>query len=148
MLSSLFSYSLKLSVNEIEFLFTNSILVKKWNDVEWSCFFSCSLKDLKRHPCGINLWLFWTARTNYEKAPYTGVFLKFFPDSLHMERRWAFTFLGSLNPWDRNTDYTFMSFSASKDYLWKRNNNGVSFKVFSNSLNMKRFPSDLVFSRS
>lgn len=103
-------YSLKLSVNEIEFLFTNFVLIKQWNNVERSCFFSRSLKDLKRHLCGIELWLFRTVWTNYEKTTFTGVFLKFCPDSLNRERSWAFTFLGSLNPWDHITDYPFKSF--------------------------------------
>ena len=81
--------------------------------VERCCFFSCSLKDLKRRPCDIDSWLFRTVWTNYEKAPYTWVFLKFFPNSLNMERPWAFTILGSLNPRDRTIDSTFMSFSGS-----------------------------------
>ena len=107
------SYSLMLSSNEIDFLFTNSILVKQWNDVERSCFFSRSLKDLKRHPCGIDLWLFRTVWTNYKKEKSTGFFLKFFLDSLNRERPWAFTFLGSLNRRDCITDYTIMSFLGS-----------------------------------
>ena len=42
--------------------------ISKWNDVERSFFFSRSLNDLKRCPCGIELLLFRPIWTNYENA--------------------------------------------------------------------------------
>ena len=84
---------------------------------------------------------FWTIRTNYEKVPYIGVFLKFFLDSLKLERPWAFTFLGSLNPRDRNIDYTFMSFSESLNNAKKRpmKHSSFSFKLHKNERTEKEW---------
>ena len=69
------------------------------------------------------------------KKRHIGVFLKFFPDSLKLERPWAFTFLGSLNPRDRTIDSTFMSFSGSLSKTKKRHiqkHNSLSFKLHKN----------------
>ena len=109
--------------------------------VKQSCFFSSLLKDLKRRPCGIDLWLFQTIRTNYEKASHIGVFLKFFPDYLKLERLWAFTFLGSLNPRDRNIDYNFMYFSGSlnKTKKWLMKHSSFSFKLHKNERTKKEW---------
>lgn len=73
--------------------------------------------------------------------PYTGFFLKFFPDSLKLERPWAFTFLGSINPRDRNIDYTFMSFSGSlnKTKKWLMKHSSFSFKLHKNERTKKEW---------
>ena len=103
------SYSLNLLVNEMEFPFTNSILNKKWN----------ASSDLTSFHARKRIWIGVPTVQIYDffgpfglttEKRQVGVFLKFFPDSLNRERPWAFTFFGSLNPRDRITNYTFMSF--------------------------------------
>ena len=68
------------------------------------------------------------------KKSHIAFFLKFFRDSLKLERPWAFTFLGSLNPRDHTINSTFMYFlgslSKTKKQLLKRSS--LSFKLHKN----------------